>query len=480
MSLIATPDDAPETYLPTLDWARLESRGHSVQFYEDDAFLLDGLSRFVGGALGAGDAAVVIATEAHRHELIRRLAERGLDTTLAMKRGRFALMDAAETLAQFMRDGRPETTAFTTLIGSVLERARAAASNERPRVAAFGEMVALLVEDECVPAAIELEQLWNTLAEAHEFYLHCAYPLRLFACEDDIKPMGMVCAEHARVIPADSYTGLPNGEERMRAITILQQKARALETEIEARKQLEQALVERNQALNEALAARDEFLSVAAHELRTPVTTLRLIAQGLLRTARHQRDITPDRLSAVLDTLELQTDRISQLVARLLDRAQLEAGKLRIDPVRTDLLALIQSTLAQRGDAQTHKIVFNRPEHLEAVVDPLRFEQVITNLVDNAIKFSPEGSTVSIDVTIEDGVVRIAVTDEGIGIPPDKRETIFDRFSQAHSRRHASGMGLGLYITREIVSLHGGTVHVEEPDHTGSRFVITLPASQPA
>jgi signal transduction histidine kinase len=476
MTLTIEPSDASAPFVAALDWATLDRRGHSVQFYEDDAFLLDGLSRFVGSALGAGDAAVVIATQAHRDELVHRLMERGLDATLATKQGRFVLLDAAETLAQFMRDGRPDWTCFSPLIGGVIERAKSAASGEHPRVAAFGEMVALLVADGNPEAAVELEQLWNELAHAHEFYLHCAYPMHAFAREDGTRRIGMVCAEHARVIPADSFTALTAEDERMRAVTILQQKAQALETEIEARKRLEHALVERNHALNEAIAARDEFLSVAAHELRTPVTSLRLVAQGLLRTVQQKREMTPDRLSSVLGTLELQTDRLTQLVARLLDRAQLEAGKLRIEPVRTDLVALVEAALAQGRDRQTHRIVFNKPARLEVDVDPLRFEQVITNLVDNAVKFSPEGSTVTVDLGVENGAVRLSVTDEGIGIPADQREAIFERFNQAHRRRNLSGMGLGLYITREIVTLHGGTVHVEAPDHAGSRFVISLPA----
>jgi signal transduction histidine kinase len=479
MSLTAFPGHASASFVPGFDWSTREPHGHSVQFYEDDAFLLGGLSRFVGSALGAGDAAIIIATEAHRDELVGRLIDLGLDTTLGMKQGRFVVLDAAETLAQFMQGGHPSPDRFFTLIGGVIERASAAANGDHPRVAAFGEMVALLVEDGKPEAALELEQLWNVLAQTHEFFLHCAYPMRLFARDDHTGPIGRVCAEHARVIPADSFTALAGEDERMRAVTILQQKARALESEIAARKQLELMLLERNQELNEALAAHDEFLSVAAHELRTPVTSLRLIAQGLVRTARRQREMTPDRLASVLGTLELQTDRLTQLVARLLDRAQLEAGKLRVEPVQTDLVALVESALAQRRDGSKRHIAFDRPEHLEAEVDPLRFEQVITNLVDNAVKFSPEGSTVTVSLTRDAAAIRLSVTDEGVGIPPEKREAIFDRFSQAHGQRYPSGMGLGLYITREIVALHGGSITVEEPEHPGSRFVVTLPARRP-
>jgi signal transduction histidine kinase len=466
------------TFLPALDWARLNPHGHSVQFYEDDDFLLDGLSRFVGSALGAGDAAIVIATEAHRASLEHRLRSRGLDTGKPLKQGRFVPLDAAETLDQLMVNGLPDPGLFANVIGGMIEGATAACAGVHPRIAAFGEMVALLWEDGNAAAALELEKLWNDLGRHHEFYLHCAYPMRLFSATDDADPIGRVCAEHARVIPADDYTSLTTEDERHRAVIALQQKARALESEINARKQLEDALVAQNRELSQALNIRDEFMSVAAHELRTPVTSLRLIAQGLLRYADRQREITPDRLASALSTLELQTDKVNKLITRLLDRAQIEAGKLRLDRAPTDLVALIESALRPRQDGGVHAILFERPDALVANVDAVRFEQVVTNLVDNALKFSPQGGTVAVELgTQPDGSIRLAVTDQGIGVPPERRETIFERFGQAHSDRHLAGMGLGLYVTREIVTLHGGTIEVEEPEHPGSRFVVRLPAS---
>ena len=103
---------------------------------------------------------------------------------------------------------------------------------------------------------------------------------------------------------------------------------------------------------------------------------------------------------------------------------------------------------------------------------------LITNLLDNAIKFSPEGGTVTVALEYgADGGIRLAVTDQGVGIPPNQREAIFDRFHQAHDKGHLSGMGLGLYITREIVELHGGCVWIEDPEPVGARFVVALPPS---
>src|SRR5262249_4642537 len=127
-------------------WDERRSHAHSVQFYQDDDFLLDGLSRFIGAALLAGDSALVLATRSHREGLARRLTSRALDLTPAITRRRYLSLDAAETLSTFMVDGLPDGERFSRVIGSVIAQLAAAAQpeDEHPRVAAFGEMVALL------------------------------------------------------------------------------------------------------------------------------------------------------------------------------------------------------------------------------------------------------------------------------------------------------------------------------------------------
>jgi len=462
--------------LPSAAWDGRTTQAHSVQFYEEDRFLLEELSRFIGAALGAGEAGVVIATPDHRAALEQRLRERGLDLRRATAEGRFVAVDAAETLAQFMVDGQPDAARFAERVGGLLARAAGVARGARPQVVAFGEMVALLWMEGQPEAALRLEQLWNDLAQTHAFDLRCAYPLTFFAQAGDTEPIRQICAAHSHVIPAESYTLLDTDEARLRAITGWQQKARALETEIEERKKVEQALQERNQELRAAVAARDEFLSVAAHELKTPVTSLRGFAQLLLRDVRNKGTVTPERLATALQAVDTQTAKLSQLVGRLLDTAQIEAGKLRLEPVRTDLVALVQAALAQRQDGTAHRVVFAGPARLEAMVDPVRLEQVITNLLNNAIKFSPQGGTVTVGLASgPDGAIRLWVADEGVGVPPDQREAIFARFQQAHGRHHLSGLGLGLYVAREIVELHGGRIELEAREPRGSRFVVTLP-----
>lgn len=212
-------------------WQDSDQQAHVVQFYESDAFLADEVGRFIGMALGAGDAAVVIATEAHREQIERNLDRRGLDMARAIGQGRYVPLDAAETLAKFMVGGMPDADRLREVVGPVLARAAAASCNKKARIAAFGEMVALLWAEGKQDAAIRLEQLWNTLAETYSFSLRCAYPMNGFARKDDTEPFLKICAEHSSVVPAESYVALVAEEEKRRAIAHLQQRAQALEAE---------------------------------------------------------------------------------------------------------------------------------------------------------------------------------------------------------------------------------------------------------
>jgi PAS domain S-box-containing protein len=228
MSISNTPMTAPPA--PPAQWHDHDSHGHVVQFYTEDAALLGAISRFIGTALGAGDAAVLIATKTHRDGLLLQLKERGFDVTGAVRQGRLIAVDAAETLSQFMRDGWPDAACFASVVGSFFDQIRAATGTEQPRIAAFGEMVALLWAEGKPEAAIRLEELWNDLARTYSFSLRCAYPITNFNHDQDGEPFLRICAAHSAVIPDESYTALSTDEERLRGISHLQQKVQALET----------------------------------------------------------------------------------------------------------------------------------------------------------------------------------------------------------------------------------------------------------
>ena len=178
------------------DWSSVGAHGHAVQFYQTDGHLLDLLTRFIGTALVTGDVGIVIATKSHRDGLAKRFKSRGLNVNVARKQGRFVALDAAATLSRFMIDGRPDEQRFRDVIGGLLQDV--ASRGERRRIAAFGEMVALLWAEGKAESALELEEMWNELAKEHAFCLCCAYPMSGFGNTHAASFM-KICAQHSHV-----------------------------------------------------------------------------------------------------------------------------------------------------------------------------------------------------------------------------------------------------------------------------------------
>src|SRR5262245_24953867 len=194
--------------------------------------------------------------------------------------------------------------------------------------------------------------------------------------------------------------------------------------------------------------ARDEFLSVAAHELKTPLTSLKGFVQVLLRQAEKGEASDPARLTRSLRTIDEQSQKLARLVSQLLDLSRIDAGRLGLESRATELVRLVEDAIAAaRTRTARHTLSLSAPASLVAPVDPLRLEQVLTNLLENAIKFSPKGGAVEVSVWREGREARIAVADRGVGIPPDQRGRLFDRFFQATGGDRMGGMGLGLYIS---------------------------------
>jgi CheY-like chemotaxis protein len=173
------------------------TRSHEVQFYSDDASFLVGLTRFVKGALEAGSTVIVVATESHRNGLLQGLQARGVDTAAADEQERFILLDAVEVLSTFMENAGPSRERFLSALAPPIR----CAESKHKRVVLFGEMVALLCAEGRINAAIELERLWNELAQTRSFHLRCAYPMTE---ELEGEPYAAICAEHAAVLSADA------------------------------------------------------------------------------------------------------------------------------------------------------------------------------------------------------------------------------------------------------------------------------------
>ncbi|HET9222251.1 MAG TPA: GAF domain-containing sensor histidine kinase, partial [Roseiflexaceae bacterium] len=234
-------------------------------------------------------------------------------------------------------------------------------------------------------------------------------------------------------------------------------------------------------AAQEAVRAREVFLSVASHELKTPLTTLLGNAQLFLRRSERERSLN-ERDSRSLRLVVDQAYRLNRMIGALLDLSRLQAGQLSIERAPVDLGGLIQRVVeeAQTG-LERHTLAYVPPNDQLAIVgDELRLEQVIQNLVQNAIKYSPEGGPVEVRAVRRGTMACISVTDQGIGIPQAALSRLFTRFYRAPNvdPQHISGMGVGLYVVKEIVSLHGGEVEAESQEGVGSTFTICLPLAE--
>jgi signal transduction histidine kinase len=228
----------------------------------------------------------------------------------------------------------------------------------------------------------------------------------------------------------------------------------------------------------EALRLRDEFLAVAAHELNTPLTSMLGNVQILLR--RYERsDSVPERDLRAVRAINAQTGHLVALVEGMLESVRIAQHQLTIAPVLLDLAALVEQLVeALQPSFGQHRFVCRRPaEELLLWGDALRLEQVMRNLIANAVKYSPQGGTVTVELGREVGRAMIRVMDEGIGVPAAALPHLFEPFYRAPNvdSRHISGLGIGLYLVREIVRLHGGSIDVVSAEGVGSTFTVWLP-----
>lgn len=235
-------------------------------------------------------------------------------------------------------------------------------------------------------------------------------------------------------------------------------------------------------ALKEAEALKDEFVGIAAHELRTPLASLKGYADMLqLQTKRGHGSPLAEWQQEALEEIEQATARLVTLTEDLLDVTRLQAGRLQLHCTPTDVVGLVQRivTLLQQGTTR-HRLEVRGPQTaLVADIDPERIGQVLTNLIGNAIKYSPDGGEVIISVWEETSTqaVGISVQDHGIGIPKHQHAQIFGRFMRADNATAwgISGTGLGLYLCRELVERHEGRLWFESEEGAGSTFSLTLP-----
>jgi signal transduction histidine kinase len=230
----------------------------------------------------------------------------------------------------------------------------------------------------------------------------------------------------------------------------------------------------RVQAQEEAAKLKEDFVSAAAHDLKTPLTTL--LGQAQILELRFGRDPALAQHLPAIGRIAREARRLSALVEDLLDASRVEEGKLEVRREPVDVAAVVRH-VAERNRAGRERIILDASERLTGSVDRRRFEQLLDNLVENGLKYSGKDTPVEVRAWRDDGEIRISVRDHGIGIPATDLPHVFDRFRRAANvdARHYAGIGLGLYICRGIAREHGGRIWVESTVGHGSTFHVALP-----
>jgi len=459
-------------------------QAHVVQFYSDDTFLLDELSKFIGTALVSGSAALVIATNAHREGLANRLMGRALDISRAIHRGRYVALDAAETLHKFMIGGLPDRAKFLTCFTEVIDRVNVAGEGEPCSVVAFGEMVSLLWGEGNFEGAIRLEELWNELAQTRSFNLRCAYPITHFNQEEHAPAFLKICGEHSQVIPGESYTALANDVDRSRIISQLQQKAEALETEIAGRKRVQEALLLSQEALRKSHEQLETRVVSRTHELAQAEARLRELSRRLLnlrdeerrRLARELHDSTGQTLAALQLILAMvqAADLDPKVLEKIIEAEHLTSQALQeirtlsylLHPPMLDEAGLVLALewyidgVAQRSgmkvDVDLPAKYARLPQEME-----LAIFRIVQESLTNVHRHS--GSTsASVKLSVDADQVHLFIGDSGKGI---SRENLESGTGQ---------MGVGIRGMRErVLHLHGQLEILA--DGAGTMVKVTLP-----
>jgi signal transduction histidine kinase len=232
--------------------------------------------------------------------------------------------------------------------------------------------------------------------------------------------------------------------------------------------------------LQRAVRVRDDFMSMVSHELRTPLNTLYLETQvRKMHLAKgNLKPFSAEQLPTLIERDQRQIQNMVRLIDDMLDVTRLRRDALSIRPKPFDLAELARrviDNLAQQAEAAASPITLDAPFSVPGVWDEFRIEQVLTNLLTNALRYGG-GHPVQVEIVQHESLARMSVRDGGIGIAPADQARIFEQFERTDdSRKHAAGLGLGLYITREIVRAHGGTIALESDVGAGAMFRVTLP-----
>ncbi len=223
---------------------------------------------------------------------------------------------------------------------------------------------------------------------------------------------------------------------------------------------------------------KDDFVSMASHELKTPITSMKIYLEVLLNLLKKHQDPKAEK---TLLSIKSQMEKLQSIVSDLLDISKIQTGKLSFKKEKFDLTELVSEIVDVLQGTTSQKLLFDNHQKVEVYADRFRIYQVITNLITNAIKYSPQGEKIWLHINEDKGKAIISVKDQGIGVSKDQKKKIFERLYQIRDSKEKTfpGLGMGLYISKEIIKRHRGNIWVEGEIGQGSTFYFSLPSGRP-
>jgi signal transduction histidine kinase len=471
-----------------------------VQFYDDESFLFETVARFARAGLEAGDRVLLIVTPEHAQGILGQLDPERV--ARALRERQLGVVDARTLLDLLLVEDMPDAGRFAAALKPLLEAP--GASPARP-LRAFGEMVDVLWRAGNPRAALRLEELWVNLLSDQQIVLLCGYAAANFREPGDSLGFSDVCALHTHVMPTEGFAQLEDAEQRLREISVLQQRARALEGEVRQRKAIESALrevlerraqveaelrasLEREQEVRLQAQASDAFkevfMGILGHDLRNPLNTILTTAR--LMTLRGE--LLPDSQKRI-DRVISSGVRMQRMIEQILDMARdrLTSGIAISRTPPRDLVPLVGKIVEETRLAHPERrIELHSEGRCLASVDADRFEQVVSNLLGNAATHGDPARPIVVRVGSVAGAeaeaqVTFSVRNYGTPIDPSFLPLLFDPFRrQRKPEGRSAGLGLGLYISERIVRAHGGTIRVESSQKEGTLFEAVIPCESAA
>jgi signal transduction histidine kinase len=451
---------------------KLRQGQHACLLYDTHDDPLAVVAPFAALGLAVGERCVYVVGEHREEDIERSLTALGVEVAGLRARGALVLMSRWEVS---FPDGEFDPSAMMAYVRQAIAQSL---KDGFTGLRVVAEMTWALQMGVGANKLIHYEALGNHLYPDEPLVAVCMYNRSRFpaaVCHDALRVHPWVAV--GEEMYDNLYYELPGAvlggtAADSRVEWMLAQLRRVREAEVQ-RLELVAARAARAEA-EAAVQAKDALLSLLAHELRTPLTSMLAYTQASLRKLDRAQEVDRASLRRSLEVVSRQASKQAKLIEQVLDAARLASGQLPHTPVPCELVTLVKEVAELTQTlAPEHTVVVQAPAQADIVADPLRLEQVLINLLDNARKYSPPGTRILVEVASEAEAVTVAVRDQGGGIPAEEHEHIFERFHRL--RRDQNGVGLGLHISREIVRRHGGELKVEAPADGGSRFVVRLP-----